>query len=60
MAEPHDVLIDAARRQCDHPAPRRGEELWEEVTDLDDGQIEPLRRDAEIREVRDQVVRLAA
>src|SRR5256885_2263823 len=60
VAEANDVLIEAARRQREHPSFRRGEKIRDEVADLHDREVMTRRVETEREKIVNVVVRLAA
>src|SRR5438128_11833267 len=56
VAEANDVLIDAARRQREHPSFRRGEKIRAEVADLHDREVMTRRVETEREKIVNVVV----
>ena len=60
VAEANDVLIDAARRQREHPSFGRREKVRDKVADLHDREVMTRRVETERVKIVNVVVRLAA
>src|SRR5438552_10794230 len=60
VAETNDVLIDAARRQREHPSFGRSEEIRDEVADLHDREVMTRRIETKREKIVNVVVGLAA
>jgi hypothetical protein len=57
VPQARQVLVDAARGQRDHPAPRQALQLRLQITNLDHDHVGRVRLEAEPGEVLNHVVR---
>src|SRR3981081_4695735 len=60
VAEANDVLIDAARRQCEHPSFRRRNRVWDEIGERHDRKVMTRGVETKRKEVGNVVIGLAA